>query len=58
MVLFEDDGNAPFYIDGDDDSGFDRNALIRERLYRGRSYILRVRLYYSDIAGETAVLMY
>ena len=37
MVLFEDDGNAPFYIDGDDDSGFDRNALIRERLYRGLS---------------------
>ena len=58
MVLFEDGENEAIYIQGDDDSGYDRNALIRERLYRGREYILRVRLYYSDIAGETAVFMY
>jgi hypothetical protein len=58
MVLFEEDGIETIYIQGDDDSGFERNALLRERLYRGREYILRVRLYYSDIAGETAVFMY
>jgi hypothetical protein len=57
MVLFEEAGSESIYIQGDDDSGFERNALIRERLYRGREYILRVRLYYSDIAGETAVFM-
>jgi len=58
MVLFEDADGDPLYIDGDDDSGFERNARIRERLYRGREYILRIRLYYSDIAGQTAVFTY
>lgn len=58
MVLFEDDGGAPRYVDGDDDSGFDRNARLNARLYRDREYILRVRLYYSHMAGETAVLMW
>ena len=58
MVLFEEVDGEPVYIDGDDDSGFDTNARIQERLYRGREYVLRVRLYYSDIAGQTAVFMY
>ena len=58
MVLFELDGDQPTYIDGDDDSGFHRNAKIQERLYRGREYVLRIRLYYADIAGQTAVFMY
>lgn len=58
MVLFENGEGGPQYIDGDDDSGFDTNARIRERLYRGREYILRVRLYYREIAGQTAVFMY
>jgi len=45
MVLFEEVGGEPLYVDGDDDSGFERNVLTRERLYRGREYILRIRLY-------------
>lgn len=58
IVLFEDDGGAPRYVGGDDDSGSDRNARLRVRLYRDREYILRIRLYYSHLAGETAVLMW
>lgn len=59
MVLFERRENGELrYIDGDDDSGYSRNARIHERLYRDREYVLKVRLYYSDIAGQTAVLMY
>ena len=58
MVLFEDVDGTPVYIDGDDDSGWDRNARIEERLYRGREYVLRVRLYYAEASGETAVFMY
>ena len=58
MVLFEEVGGEPLYVDGDDDSGFERNALSCERLYRGREYILRIRLYYRHVAGETAVFMY
>jgi len=58
IVLFERAGDELRYIDGDDDSGYATNARIRERLYRGREYVLRVRLYYADIAGQTAVFLY
>ena len=39
-----------------DDSGHERNASIQARLYAGRSYILRVRLNYSDQSGGNAVM--
>lgn len=58
MVLFERRDGEPSYIDGDDDSGWQRNARIVQRLHRGHEYILRVRLYYAQIAGQTAVFMY
>jgi hypothetical protein len=56
MVLFEDTGGELRYRTGDDDSGEDRNACIRRRLYKGRKYVLRLRLYYADRPGETAVM--
>ena len=56
MVLFEDDGGDPRYMAADDDSGHERNASIEARLYKGRSYILRVRLNYSDQSGGNAVM--
>ena len=58
IVLFDNNGEEPRYIAGDDDSGYDRNAQITVRLYRGSEYVLRVRLYYTFIAGDTAVFMY
>lgn len=58
MVLFEKDGGELRYLTGDDDSGTDRNAFINEKLFSGKSYVLRVRLYYADRAGETAVMMW
>ncbi len=58
MVLFEDIDGAPRFLDGDDDSGIERNARIDIRLYRGQEYVLRVRLYYSFLSGETAVFMW
>jgi hypothetical protein len=58
MVLFEDDDGQKWYIAGDDDSGYRRNAKIETRLFRGREYILRVRLYFSELSGQAAVLMY
>ena len=58
MVLFEAGDDGPTYIDGDDDSGWSRNARVGHRLYRGHEYILRVRLYYAQIGGQTAVFMY
>lgn len=58
MVLFEDqDGDLKFVV-GDDDSGQDRNAQVRVRLYAGRKYVLRIRLYLNYSAGTTAVMMW
>ncbi len=58
MVLFEDDGGEPVYLDGNDDSGSDLNAQIHLRLISGRTYYLRVRLYYSDASGQGAVMLW
>lgn len=56
LVLFEEVDGELRYRAGDDDSGEDRNALIRTKLFRGRKYVLRVRLYYAWNSGETAVM--
>lgn len=58
MVLFEEIDGEPRYVAGDDDSGQDYNAKINERLFLGRKYIIRLRLYYAGASGEGAVMMY
>ncbi len=58
MVLFEDDDGKMRYITGDDDSGEDTNAYIKVKLFSGRRYILRLRLYYVGQSGETAVMLW
>jgi hypothetical protein len=58
IVLFEDINGEPVLMDGDDDSGSDLNAKIRCRLIRGRTYILRVRLYYAGVNGSGAVMLW
>lgn len=58
IVLFEDENGELRYLAGDDDSGDDRNARLQIKLLKGRKYLLRVRLYYEDRAGETAVMMW
>lgn len=58
LVLFERENGEFFYRAGDDDSGEDFNAKIEMRLVRGREYILRLRLYFSDRPGETAVMVW
>jgi len=58
IVLFEDDHGDLRYLAGDDDSGEAFNARLQVKLLKGRKYVLRVRLYYEDRAGETAVMMW
>jgi Matrixin len=58
MVLFEDVNGDPVYVKGDDDSGFNRNARFSVRLVRGRTYKLRIRLYYAWAEGDTVVMMW
>lgn len=58
MVLFEDYNGEPTYIEGDDDSGYQYNSQIAIRLLKGRTYYLRIRLYYSTSSGYGAVMMW
>lgn len=58
MVLFEEDNGQLRYRTGDDDSGEDTNAYFRFKLVKGRKYVLRIRLYYSDRPGQTSVMMW
>jgi hypothetical protein len=56
LVLFEDINGEPRFLAGDDDSGEDRNARITYKLFQGRSYIARLRLYYPGQSGKTSLL--
>jgi hypothetical protein len=56
IVLFEEVDGELRFVAGDDDSGRDLNARLRLKLFRGRRYVLRVRLYYSWESNETAVM--
>ncbi|WP_405065006.1 M12 family metallopeptidase [Kribbella sp. NBC_01510] len=56
MVLFEDVNGELRYVAGDDDSGEDRNSHLTAKLFQGRRYVLRIRLYYAWSSGQTAVM--
>ncbi len=58
LVLFEDVNGEPRFVAGDDDSGTDRNAMIAHKLFQGRSYIVRLRLYYPGQSGKTSLTYY
>ncbi len=59
MVLFEDGGSdEAVYLQADDDSGTYYNAKIVQRLMKGKTYILRIRLYYAYATGEAAVMLW
>lgn len=58
LVLFEEEDGELQYRSGDDDSGEDFNANIKFKLIKDHKYILRVRLYFSDRGGETAVMIW
>jgi hypothetical protein len=55
LVLFEDINGEPRFLAGDDDSGEDRNASVAYKLFQGRSYIARLRLYYPGQSGKTSL---
>ena len=58
VVLFEVTPQGNVQIGGDDDSGVDRNALIKMRLNKGRTYQIGIRLYYADAQAETSVMVW
>lgn len=58
MLLFEEVDGQPRYRAGDDDSGNNLNAQFEEKLFAGRKYILRVRLYWQHRRGDFGVMMW
>lgn len=58
LVLFEKDGDSHRYLSGDDDAGYDRNAMITHKLFNDREYVLRLKMYYAMDRGDTAVMMF
>jgi len=57
LALFEDVNGEPRYLSGDDDSGTDLNARIVYKLFQGRRYIVRLRLYYPGQSGRTSLTL-
>jgi hypothetical protein len=57
LALFEDVNGTPRFVAADDDSGQDYNASIRHKLFAGRKYHVRLRLYYPGQTGKTSVMV-
>lgn len=58
MVLSEKlAGNKLQYLSGDDNSGTDKNALIKIKLFRGKTYIIKVKVYYKVSKTKTSLLI-
>ena len=57
LTLFEQINGEPRFLAADDDSGEDRNASIRQKLFKGRTYFVRLRLYYPGQTGTTSLMV-
>jgi hypothetical protein len=57
LVLFEEIAGVPRYLTADDDSGEAYNARITYKLFAGRTYHVRLRVYYPGQTGMTTVLL-
>jgi hypothetical protein len=57
LSLFEEVDGQPRYLAADDDSGEDRNASIAYKLFKGRTYFVRLRLYYPGATGTTSLMV-
>jgi hypothetical protein len=57
LALFEEIGGQPRYLTADDDSGEDRNASITYKFFAGRTYHVRLRLYYPGQTGTTSLMV-
>jgi hypothetical protein len=56
LVLFEEISGEPRFLAGDDDSGEGRNATIVHKLFKGRNYVARLRLYYPGQSAKTSLM--
>ena len=56
LVLFEEVDGELRFLAGDDDSVEDRNSTLSAKLFRGRRYVVRVRLAWAGQSGDTAIM--
>ncbi|MFD7136654.1 M12 family metallopeptidase [Streptomyces sp. NPDC059894] len=56
MVLFEGADEDLRFVTGEDDSGEDRNGRFEVKLFAGRRYVLRLRMYSTWGAGNASVM--
>lgn len=57
IVLSEKIGTGLKYISGDDNSGTDNNALISAPLSKGKTYIIKVKVYYKKSGEKIALII-
>ncbi len=58
MVLSEQmAGKKLQYLSGDDNSGTDNNAMIRIKLFRGKTYTIKLKVYFKSAKGKTSLLV-
>ncbi|MEO6733511.1 MAG: M12 family metallopeptidase, partial [Ferruginibacter sp.] len=58
MVLSEKlAGNKLQYLSGDDNSGTDDNAMIKIKLFRGKTYVIKLKVYYKASKTKTYLLV-
>jgi hypothetical protein len=57
MVLNEKAGTDLKYVAGDDNGGTDNNALISEKLIKGKTYIIKVKVYYKKKNEKIALMI-
>ena len=58
MVLFEKGKKENYYLAGDDDSGFEKNTSIEMSLVRGRDYLVRVRVMYTEEDSASGIVVF
>jgi hypothetical protein len=57
MVISEQlAGGKLQYLSGDDNSGTDQNALIKLKLFRGKTYVIKLKVYFKGV-GKTALMI-
>lgn len=57
MVISEKGDTENYYLQGDDDSGHDRNTKIVLPLVKGREYLVNVRIVYTPDANGGAIVV-
>ncbi len=58
ITVFEMIDDRPQFLMGEDDGGQDINASLRLRMIKGRTYVIRSRLYYNGSGGDYCIMIH